>query len=289
MQTYPEWNRDTRRPRVAMPARSCDCAIHVYGHSGASRLSPIRKYDPPAATIADAEYVHSLLGIERAVIIQPTVYGTDHRVMLDAMKHSPKRYRGIALVDDTLNDKDLCDLHEAGVRGARFNFLSSLSLDLEPAKVHRTFTRIGQFGWTIAVHGTIEELIDRHELLKGVRSPIIVDHMAHWDLSQGINSAGFRFLRNRLDEENWWIKLSNGDRISKAGVPYDDTIEFVQSLIATRPDRMIWGTDWPHVLYDGVMPNDADLVELFFRYAPDPAVRQQILVNNPAVLFGFEA
>jgi predicted TIM-barrel fold metal-dependent hydrolase len=287
MRTYPEWNRNTRKPQVTLPANACDCAVHVYGGPRASPLSPTRAYDPPAAGIDDVRRVHSLLGIERAVIIQPTVYGTDHRVMLDALKRDPDRYRGIALVDDTVSDEQLQALHRAGVRSARFNFLSSLNFQWDPAKINRTFSRIGRLGWAVSVHGTIDELMDRYDLLKGVRHSIIVDHMAHWELSTGTSSRGYDFLRARLQEGNWWIKLSNGDRISRTGAPYEDTVDFVQSLIAIQPDRMIWGTDWPHVLYDGTTPNDADLVELFFRYVPDSSLRQKILVDNPARLFGF--
>ena len=229
-----------------------------------------------------------MIGIDRGVLVQPTTYGTDHRVLLDALEHGKGRYLGTALVDDTVPDAELERLAQAGVRGARINFLASLGLNWDRARFERTVARIAELGWITIVHGTADELLEREVMLRKVRTPVVIDHLVHWDLARGYaGQKTFDFIRDLLGQGNFWIKLSNGDRISLQGYPYDDTVELAQAFLAAAPDRAIWATDWPHILYRGEVPNDADLIELFFRFAPDADARQKILVDNPATLFGF--
>jgi len=284
------WDRSTRRPNVAAPPNACDCAVHVFGSPGSSPLSPTRSYEPPQASFEDVRRVHATIGIDRGVLVQPTPYRTDHRVLLDALRAGKGRYLGIALVDDTVSDAELERLAAAGVRGARFNFLATLRFDWDRAKFERTVARIAELGWVTLVHGTADELVERMPMLRKVRTPVVIDHMAHWNLERGDASCKpFELFRELLGQGNFWIKLSNGDRISLQGYPYDDTVALAQAFIDAAQERAIWATDWPHIRYRGRVPNDAELVELLFRYVPDAHVRQKVLVDNPARLFGFEA
>ena len=190
----------------------------------------------------------------------------------------------------TVSDAELERLAAAGVRGARFNFLATLRFDWDRAKFERTVARIAELGWVTLVHGTADELVERMPMLRKVRTPVVIDHMAHWNLERGDASCKpFELFRELLGQGNFWIKLSNGDRISLQGYPYDDTVALAQAFIDAAQERAIWATDWPHIRYRGRVPNDAELVELLFRYVPDAHVRQRVLVENPARLFGFEA
>lgn len=281
------WDRNTRKPAVTLPPDACDCAVHVYGAS--SSLAPTRTYEPPDANFEDVRRVHRTLGIGRGVLVQPTTYGTDHGVLLEALARAEGRYLATGLIDETVSDAELDRLAQAGVRGARFNFLSTLRLDWNRTRFERQVARIARLGWITLVHGTADELLEREDMLRRLRTPLVIDHLAHWDLSRKREAQkAFDFLCELLREGNTWMKLSNGDRYSLQGPPWDDMVDIAQAFIAAAPNRAIWATDWPHILYKAqVVPNDAELVELLYRYAPDPSVRHKILVDNPAELFGF--
>lgn len=281
------WDRSTRKPEVIPPPNACDCAVHVYGPPGSCSLDPARTYDPPEASFDQARRVHRTLGIDRGVLVQPTTYGTDHRVLLEALERGEGRYLATGIVDESVSDAELERLAKAGVRGARFNFLNRQYWTRE--KFERTVARIAQFGWITIVHGSADELLERQDMLRNVPTQVLIDHMLHWDLSRSYESGKhIEFALELLGRGNFWIKLSNGDRISLQDPPYDDTIGLAQAFIRAAPERAIWATDWPHVLYrKKTVPNDAELIELLFRYAPEEALRQKILVDSPAALFGF--
>jgi len=282
------WDRKTRQPSRIPPSGSCDTAVHIYGRPGSSRLSPNRTYEPPEALLEDLENVHNTLGISRAVLIQPTIYDDDHSVLLSALAHDSSRYRGVALVDEQTSDDTLVSWNRSGVRGARFNFLSSLNIDWNPRKFKACVDRTTALGWVTLVHGTVDELLDRADMLLQVNGPVVVDHMAHWNIvDDPVGGLKHRRLCELLQTPNFWIKLSNGDRFSHVGVPFDDVVALGESFASLVPDRAIWATDWPHILYKGNVPNDADLLELLYRYAPDDKVLERILVSNPKKLFGF--
>ena len=279
------WDRNTRKPNVSVPEHACDCAVHVYGKS---TLDPTRVYEPPQATFDEVLRVHQTLGIGRCVIVQNTTYVNDHTVLYDALARGQGRYLGIALVDEHTSDAEFERLIAAGVRGARFNFLAILRMDWNRRRFERVVARIAELGWITVVHGTADELHQRAEMLAKVPTPLIIDHMAHWDLGRPFHGdPAFEFITGLMKEGRAWIKLSNGDRISRTGPPFEDTVPLAQAYIAANPDRAIWASDWPHILYRGTVPNDAELIELMFRFAPDPATRQKILVDNPALLFRF--
>jgi predicted TIM-barrel fold metal-dependent hydrolase len=231
--------------------------------------------------------MHRTLGIERGVIVQATVHGTDHSILLDALANEPS-YRGVAIIDDSVSDQDLQKLHDAGVRGARFNFWKLLNIAPTPAVFERSIERIRQFGWHAKIHAVGSEWVELQDLLKKVSIPIVIDHMGHPHPGDSPDHPAFKVIFDLLRRENWWIMISNGDRFSATDAPWDDVVPFGQKLAAAAPDRAIWCTDWPHVHYDKPkMANDGDILELLYRIAPDPVLRRKILVDNPERLFGF--
>lgn len=284
-----DWLRATRRPATVLPPRSCDTALHVFDPAHAHRLLPGRRYEPASATLAELQAMHRQLGIERAVLVQPSVYGFDHTVLIDALRADPDRYRGVALLDDSIDDQALRTLHGAGVRSARFNILSRFGQPFDEAAFRRQTARAVRLGWSLSLHATAAELAQHAALLLSLDAPVIVDHAAYLD-PEGLHGPGADFLREALARGHWWLKLSRLDHRSRP--PYDDVVTVMRTLAGLDATRMLWATDWPHPLYDAAshtMPNDADLVELLVRALPDATVREQILVHNPAGLFGFPA
>lgn len=287
MSLHHDWQRDTRRPSVALPAGSCDCAIHVFDPSRTDLLLPGRRYEPPVAWLGELRTLHQRLGVDRAVLVQPSVYGSDHTVLLAALRSDPARYRGVALLDDSVSDAACEELHAAGVRSARFNILSRFGAPFDAIAFRRQVRRAESLGWSISLHATAAELAAQARLLLDIRAEVVVDHLAYLKHDE-LDGEGFRFLREAVTRGNWWVKVSRVDH--RYPPPCDDAAELIRRVVALNPWRMLWATDWPHPLYDvatTTMPNDADLVELFARAVPDAALREQILVHNPARVFGF--
>jgi 2-pyrone-4,6-dicarboxylate lactonase len=288
MEQFSKFRADTRKPNEPPPAGSCDCQVHVFGDPAKYPLRSGGAYPPPAeATIDAALQMHRTLGLHRGVIVQATVHGTDHSIVYDALAKAGPNYRGIAIVDDSVSDRELRRLHESGVRGARFNFWKQLNIAPTPESFLRSLDRIKEYGWHAKVHSAGDEWLDLKDLLSKVKSPIVIDHMGHPDLTRGLDQPTVRMLLDLLRNENWWVMISNGDRFSAQKQEWNDALPLAQKLIAAAPDRAIWCTDWPHVQYRKPMPNDAELLEFLYRAAPDQALREKILVDNPARLFGF--
>ena len=287
MSLHHDWQRDTRQPSVALPPDACDCAIHVFDPSRTDLLLPGRRYEPPVAWLGELRTLHQRLGVDRAVLVQPSVYGSDHTVLLAALHSDPERYRGVALLDDSVPDAACEELHAAGVRSARFNILSRFGAPFDATAFRRQVRRAEALGWSISLHATAAELAAQARLLLDIRAEVVVDHLAYLKDDE-LDGEGFRFLREAVTRGNWWVKVSRVDH--RYPPPYDDAAELVRRVVALNPWRMLWATDWPHPLYDvdtTTMPNDADLVELFARAVPDASLREQILVHNPARVFGF--
>ena len=287
MDDFPPFERNTRTPDPLPPRGSCDGQIHVFADPAVYPASSARIYDPPRASFEDARQVHRALGIDRGVIAQATPYGTDHRLLLDVLA-GQKNYKGVAVIDDSVSDKELLRLHETGVRGARFNFAKFLQIVPSTDGFRRSIARIQELGWFAKIHGAGDEILEHEQLFRPLTLPVLIDHMGHVDFSRGLKQPACAFILDLLKNHGWWMMISNGDRFSEQGPPWDDAIPFAQAFVEAAPDRAIWGTDWPHVRYRRKMPNDADLLELFYRAVPDLTLRRRILVDNPARLFGFE-
>jgi 2-pyrone-4,6-dicarboxylate lactonase len=287
MPEFAKFREDTRRPQEKPPPGSCDCQAHVCGPIDRYPARPGASYVPDADANAEAaERMHKALGLERGVFVQATVYGTDNRVLLDALANRPN-YRGIILMDEAITDRELQRMHEAGVRGARFNFWKRLNLVPDPAAFERSVARIREFGWHARIHAVGPEWLELKELLLKAKITIVVDHMGHPDLRGGIDQPATRMLRDLVQRGNWWVMISNPDRFSASPEIWNDVLPFARSFIEAAPDRAVWATDWPHVMHQGRMPDDAELIEFLYRAAPEAELRRKVLSDNPARLHGF--
>lgn len=280
---------DTRTPAYTPPPGACDAHCHVFGPGDTYPYAPDRSYTPPDAPLAQFKDLQEILGLERAVLVNASCHGSDNRVILDAIAESGGRYRGVANVDEGFTDRDYETLHEGGVRGARFNFVRHLGGTPDLDAFHRIIDRIKGLGWHVVLHFDAADLVEFGGLLNGLPLPFVIDHMGRVTTAGGLDQAPFRQLLEFARRDNCWVKICGAERISSAGPPFTDAVPFARALIAAAPDRILWGTDWPHPNIKAHMPNDGDLVDLIPHYAPDEALRKQILVDNPDRLYGFEA
>jgi predicted TIM-barrel fold metal-dependent hydrolase len=292
----PDWDRQTRPPVPLPPPNSCDCQFHIFGDPDKYPLRFDTTFQPPKATFADIRRVLSVMGFSRGVIVHTQRYDVDHSLLIDELTAlSPaeqKSFRAIGIVRDEVTDKELERLHAVGVRGARFHLAKRYGQTHDPEHVRRTMARIAELGWHARLHVAGEDMLEWSNFLRSVKGiRMVVDHMGHLDFSLGLHQPALRFILDRIrDDENWWVKLSNGNRDSAMVTGWDDAIPFARAYIDAAPDRMIWGTDWPHTGWRKPrMMNDAETVELLYRYVDhDPALLHKILVANPARLHDFE-
>ena len=282
---YPLFHRDTGLPAERAPAGSWDCQVHVFGDPVRYPTRAEASYPPPLATIDDMCRMHRALGIERVCIVQATAYGTDHTLLLDLLREEPTAI-GVAIIDDDTTDAELARLHAGGVRSARFNFAKFLRMAPSPASFRRSIARITELGWVAKLHCVGAEYLEHADLFRPLKLPTVIDHMGHFHFTDGLSQPVIPLLLELMEKDNMWIMLSNADRRSATGHPWDDALPFARLFLDKAPDRCIWATDWPHTRYAGVMPNDAELLDLLWRMSPDPALRRKVLVDNPARLWG---
>ncbi len=227
------------------------------------------------------------LGLSRAVFVQASCHGTDNSAMVDALVRGGGRYAGVAMIDESFGEKQIGELHDAGVRGTRFNFVAHLGGAPELDVFWRIVDRVVPFGWHIVLHFDAKDLPRYSELLDRMPVPYIIDHMARVDASAGLDQAPFQALIELMGDERAWVKISGAERLTADGPPpYDDVVPYARALIDAAPDRVLWGTDWPHPNVRH-MPDDGDLVDALAAFAPDEAVRNRILVDNPETLYDF--
>lgn len=289
MPDYKAFDPNPRRPSVLPPAHTCDCQFHVLGPLSKYPVRPGAAYQMPTATWEAALRVHKALGIERGVIVQTTTYGADHAVVLDALAAMGPNYRGCAnaLVFAEATDSYLDKLHAAGVRGARFSFRQALGAVLSDADFARAIARIRELGWYVKIQPEKDGIAGSAAKFESLDVPVVIDHMGRPDPLRGRDDPSLRKMLELLSKGNFWVMLSLGEKTSKAGYPWDDVTPIARAYIEAAPDRCIWGSDWPHPVSVMQPPNDAELLELLYRYAPDAEERQRILVTNPAKLLGF--
>ena len=276
-------------PRFAMPPDACDTHAHLFGPVARYPYQANRGYTPPDASDEAYGALHRALGVTRGVLTQPSVYGVDNRRMLDAVARQPHRLRAIASVDETVADAELAWLNDAGVRGIRVNLVDKGGMPFDSfADVARMAARIARFGWHLELLVHAHDYPDFAATMRTLPVDIVVGHLGYMRTSEGIDHPGFRAFLGLVAAGRCWVKLTAPYRITtQQTVPYDDVAPFARRLIETRPDRMLWGSDWPHVATKLPMPNDGDLLDLLADWAPDDAVRRRILVDNPARLYGF--
>jgi 2-pyrone-4,6-dicarboxylate lactonase len=278
----------SRKPALALPPGTCDSHCHVFGPFDQYPLHSDRSFTPALAPESALRRLHDHLGVQRSVIIQSQGHGFDHQPLMDALETGAGRYRGVALIRQDDPDDEIAIFDAAGVVGTRFNFLSHLGGSPKLDAMRTVIDKVKPFGWHIAIHVAGNDIVDHAPFIQSIDAPVVIDHMARLDLSDGVQGAAVTQLRHLLDTGKVWVKLSGSDRLSKTGRPFHDAALFARSLAEHAPERVLWGTDWPHVNLQGSMPDDGDLTDLIAEIAPDDAQKQRMLVDNPARLFGFD-
>lgn len=246
-------------------------------------MKAARLFTPPEASVAECVSMHKALGIERGVLVHSAVYGTDLRCSCDALVEMQGRWRGIALIDGETSANELARLHEAGFRGVRMNFVDG---GATPALLEAAAERLKPLGWHIQLLVKLERIAELARVIDRLPVDCVLDHMGYTRAGQGSPHSGLETLLDLLSRGRCWVKLSGADRIGDSAKHYTDARPVMQALVDANSDRLIWGTDWPHV-HKRVVPNDGDLLNLFAEWIPDTAVRHKILVENPARLYGF--
>lgn len=273
-----------RKPAFALPPASCDAHCHVFGPGSVFPYAPERRYTPEDAPKESLAALHDLLGVGRAVIVQASCHGTDNRAMLDAIAAAPERRRGVAIVDAGFTDEDFDGLHGGGVRGVRFNFVRHLGGAPDMRVFHDVVGRIGRLGWHVVLHLDARDIPDLAGMIRALPVPFVIDHMGRVDSAAGLDQPAFRTLLDLAGSESCWVKVCGAERISPP--PYDRAIPFARALVEAVPDRVLWGTDFPHPNLDHVA-DEADLVDLVPAIAPSADLRRRLLVANPSRLYGF--
>jgi 2-pyrone-4,6-dicarboxylate lactonase len=276
-----------RKPDFALPPGAVDAHCHVFGPGDDFPYAPERKYTPVDAPKRKLFELRDFLGFERNVIVQATCHGADNRALVDALQAAGDRARGVATIRPGVTRSELAEMDEAGVRGVRFNFVRRLA-DPKPDEYYRGLVDlISEFGWHIVVYFEAADLAERWELFTTLPTVIVVDHMGRPDVAQPVDGEGFAlFQRLMREHENVWAKLSGAERLTVSGPPgYDDVVPFAAHIARAFPDRVIWGTDWPHPNMKSHMPDEGDLVDLLPRIAPTHDLQRRLLVDNPMRLY----
>lgn len=275
------------RPSFVPPPGTVDAHCHVFGPGDVFPFAAERKYTPCDAGRDALFALRDHLGVERNVVVQATCHGADNSAMLDALRHADGRARGVATVRPDVTEESLNEMHEAGVRAVRFNFLRRL-VDPKPDAYYQGIVeRIAPLGWHVVVYFEPEDLLERWGLVTSLPTEVVVDHMGRPDVAQGVDSPEFATFLRLLDEHrNIWTKVTCPERLSVSGPPgYDDVVPFARRLVETFPDRVLWGTDWPHPNMTSHMPDDGALVDLVPRIAVTEDLRRRLLVDNPDRLY----
>lgn len=285
-------NPAPRKPRLKAPSGSVDCHAHIFGPVERYPLSPKRLFTPPDATLAQYRALLATLGIDDAVLVTPSVYGMNNERQLDTLKEMHGRWRGVAVVPTDVPDAELERLHTAGFRGVRVNLFAKSGLVLEDLEA--IAARVARLKWHVQLHvdaRTIEEVAPR---LRALPVDVVFDHMGHIPAAAGVSHPGFQAMLGLMKDGKFWAKLSAPYRLSELPYPYDDVTPFARALIAAAPDRLVWGSDWPHPAVPGhmpanfVMPNDGDLLDILALWTDDAAQQKKILVTNPRRLYDFD-
>lgn len=274
------------RPRLKLPHGACDAHVHVFGPEARFPFAPGRSFTPCEAPKEKLFALHTLLGIERCVVVQSNAHGLDNSVTEDVLAARKGTYVGIALVPLTIADAELRRLHSAGFRGARFHFMRHLGPSAPIEDIIAFGGRLADIGWHLQLHFESSLVYSLVPALLRSPVPIVIDHMGRIDASRGLDEPDFRKLLELMRDERLWIKVSGAERASRTGPPYEDAVPFARALVEAAGDRVLWGTDWPHPNLAHV-PDDGMLVDLLAAVAPSEAQRRALLVTNPERLYRF--
>ena len=280
----PDFLSKRRKPTFKLPPGATDAHCHVFGPGNVFPYSPTRKYTPEDAPKEMLRALHDYLGIDRAVIVQASCHGLDNAAMLDCIASDPKRYRGVAIVNDTFTDKDFQKLHDGGVRGVRFNFVKHLGGAPDMTVFDRVIDRVKDRGWHVVLHLDAKDIDELSAIIRKLPMTFVIDHMGRVPGVDGVEQAPLKTLLELAKLEKCWIKVTGSERIDFP--PYDKAVPIARKILETIPDRVLWGTDFPH-------PNstheadEGELVDLVPHIAVSADLQRMLLVDNPAKLYDF--
>jgi len=271
------------RPAWNLPPGSWDTHFHALGPQSRFPYGAKRKYTPPDAPLEQCLHLHEALGIERGWVVHANTHGFDNAVDLDAVARSDGRYIAVVRLDASASPGSCAELHARGARGVRFAFNPQHGGALDQAVFDHVLRCVAPLGWFVELHFDGADLVPLQKWLEGIPAQVVIDHFGRVDVAGGVAQEPFQILLALLARGNFWVKLSGADRISRLGAPYLDVAPLAQALVSARPDRLLWGTDWPHTgFFDAArMPDDAALVDAFATFVPDALQRETILVHNP--------
>jgi len=281
-----DFHSDPKTPYFVLPSGAVDAQCHVFGPSPEFPFAPERKYTPCNAGKDDLFALRDHLGFSRNVIVQATCHGKDNSAMIDACRAGGDRARGIASVGADITPEELAEMHDAGVRGVRFNFVKRL-VDATPKEVFIAIAeKIQEFGWSIVVYFEAADLEELAPFLKQLPGIVVVDHIGRPDVTKGVDHPDFaRFINLMAENENIWTKVTCPERLTATGAPYDDVVPYYQAIVNRFEDRVLWGTDWPHPNMKSHMPDDGALVDYIPRIARNSEQQYKLLVANPMQLY----
>ena len=277
------------KPTFTPPPGAVDAHCHVFGPGDLFPYAPERKYTPCDAGRDKLYALRDILGFSRNVVVQATCHGSDNRAMIDALDGSNGKARGVATVESDVTDDELALMHVAGVRGVRFNYVKRL-VDPKPDAYYRgIIDKIAPLGWHVVIYFEAADLAEKWDFFTSLPTPVVVDHMGRPDVTKPVDGPDFAlFLRFMADNPNVWSKVTCPERLSRSGPPtYDDVVPFARRVVERFPDRVLWGTDWPHPNLNmvGHMPDDGALVNMIPRIAVTEALQHRLLVANPIRLY----
>lgn len=283
---YLPFHPNPRKPDITLPSGACDSHCHVFGPADKFPFSKTSSYIPVDASAEQLVQLHDHLGFARAVIVQASCHGTDNAAMLDALTRYPERYRGVAIVASDISATELAEMHKVGVRGVRFNFVKRLKAKQTLDERRAIIEKIEPLGWHIVIYLEPDDMDEVEAFLEGLTIPVVFDHMVRIPVEKGIESVEFKRVERLLQSnENYWVKVSCPERLSKQGPPYDDVDDVAKKLIEIAQDRVLWGTDWPHPNMKSHAPDDGLLVERLGVICPDPEMLKKLLITNPDKLY----
>jgi len=281
-----KWSSGTAAPTLKAPPNATDCHHHIY--DGRYPAAPNAVLHPPDAFVSDYQALQQRIGTSRSVLIQPSTYGTDNRCGLDALKALGPQARMVAVVDTTVSDDELKRLDLAGVRGIRFNLAQAGATT--PEMIAPLADRVAPMGWHLQINAPAARILEIMPILENVPAQVVFDHLAHIPEPDGTSHPLYARVRKMLEAGRAWVKLSGAYLDTKVGPPtYADSTALAQAFILSAPDRLVWGSDWPHPTEAAdKKPDDARLFDLLAEWATHESTRQRILVDNPAILYGFK-
>lgn len=284
--TIPGPDPETKPPKFKAPAGAADCHFHIFGPETEYPYAAPRRYTPVQVLESDYRKMAKVLGLERGVVVQASPYGSDNTRVLEAIRVLGPGYVGISVVETDVTEERLDELSRLGIRGTRINSASGGISGI--GQMSELAAKIKDFGWHMQFHLHPDQLPVYHKQIRNLPVDAVFDHMGLFPANMPLTHPDFRLLLHLLESGNVWVKLSGAERISKNGAPYNDAISVARALIDAAPDRVVWGTDWPHTNVKPTIPNDGDLMDLLVEFAPEDSVRRKIMVDNPCALYGFE-